>query len=210
MSCGVGCRCGSDLVWLWLCHRQVATALIWPLAWEPSYATSAALKRQKRERERDLIESLVRNNLDLTACTWKRVMPVPSLGKSLDLDCTPPSPSHLYTKGSCSPALILTGLSESSKTLPCPWFLMGLTTSLFIRCLIPSSHIYFQCFQILIKKYTEFDKIANSCLDGAFTPYNNFLWGPWRVSLLALCVLFEPFQRGLCLHSYLSHSRVSS
>ena len=34
VSCGVGRRCGSDLVLLWLWCRLVATALIGPLAWE--------------------------------------------------------------------------------------------------------------------------------------------------------------------------------
>ena len=33
MSCGVGRRCGSDLVLLWLWCRLAATALIQPLAW---------------------------------------------------------------------------------------------------------------------------------------------------------------------------------
>ena len=47
MSCGVGCRCGSDPSLLWLWHRLVATALIRLLAWEPPYAMGAALKRQK-------------------------------------------------------------------------------------------------------------------------------------------------------------------
>ena len=42
MSCGVGHRHGWDLVLLW--HRPEATALIRPLAWEPPYAASAALK----------------------------------------------------------------------------------------------------------------------------------------------------------------------
>ena len=45
MSCGVGCRHGSDLVWLWC--RLVAAALIRPLSWEPPYAVGVALKRQK-------------------------------------------------------------------------------------------------------------------------------------------------------------------
>ena len=47
MSCGVGCRCGLDLLLLWLCCRPTATALIWPLAWEPPYAAGVGLKRQK-------------------------------------------------------------------------------------------------------------------------------------------------------------------
>ena len=51
MSCGVGCRCGSDLALLWLWHRPTAVAPIRPLAWEPPCATSAALKRQKTKRK---------------------------------------------------------------------------------------------------------------------------------------------------------------
>ena len=47
MSCGVGLRRGSDLVWLWLRCRPAATAPIRPLAWESLYAVGAALKRQK-------------------------------------------------------------------------------------------------------------------------------------------------------------------
>ena len=44
VSCGVVRRQGVDLVWLWLWHRLVATALIRPLAWESLYAVSVALK----------------------------------------------------------------------------------------------------------------------------------------------------------------------
>ena len=46
MSCGVGRRHGSDLVFLWLWHRPSAVALIRPLAWESPYAKGVALKRQ--------------------------------------------------------------------------------------------------------------------------------------------------------------------
>ena len=53
MSCGVGRRHGLDLTLLWLWWRPVATALIQPLAWEPPYVTGAALKRKKRNRQRD-------------------------------------------------------------------------------------------------------------------------------------------------------------
>ena len=42
MSCGVGCRRGSDPTLLWLWRRPVATAPIQPLAWEPPYAEGAA------------------------------------------------------------------------------------------------------------------------------------------------------------------------
>ena len=47
VSCGVGRRHGSDppLQWLWC--RLVVTALIGPLAWEPPYATDAALEKTK-------------------------------------------------------------------------------------------------------------------------------------------------------------------
>ena len=45
MSSGVGRRCGSDLMLLWLWHRSAATALIRPLAWEPPYAVGEALKK---------------------------------------------------------------------------------------------------------------------------------------------------------------------
>ena len=44
MSCGVG---GLDLTLLWLWCRLEATTPIRPLAWEPPYASGAALKRQK-------------------------------------------------------------------------------------------------------------------------------------------------------------------
>ena len=43
MSCGIGRRCGSDPALLWC--RPEATALVRPLAWEPTYASGAALKK---------------------------------------------------------------------------------------------------------------------------------------------------------------------
>ena len=46
MSCGVVCRRGSDLMWLW--PRTAAVALIGPLAGEPPYAAGAALKSKKK------------------------------------------------------------------------------------------------------------------------------------------------------------------
>ena len=51
VSCGVGRRCGSDPVLLWLWHRQAAVAPIGPLAWEPPYATGAALEKAKRQKK---------------------------------------------------------------------------------------------------------------------------------------------------------------
>ena len=49
MSYGVGHRCGFDPALLWLWRRVAAVALIGPLAWEPPYAVSAALKIQKKK-----------------------------------------------------------------------------------------------------------------------------------------------------------------
>ena len=48
MSCGIGHRQGSDPALLWLWCRPAAVAPIGPLAWKPSYATGATLKRKKK------------------------------------------------------------------------------------------------------------------------------------------------------------------
>ena len=42
------CRCGSDLVLLWLWRRLAALALTQPIAWELPYAAIAALKNKKK------------------------------------------------------------------------------------------------------------------------------------------------------------------
>ena len=47
MSCGVGCKRGSDPALLWLWCRPVATAPIRPLAWKPPYAVGVALEKAK-------------------------------------------------------------------------------------------------------------------------------------------------------------------
>ena len=52
MSCGVGCKRGSDPVLLWLWHKPAATASIRPLAWEPPCATGAALEKAKRPKKK--------------------------------------------------------------------------------------------------------------------------------------------------------------
>ena len=44
MSCGVGCRCGSDPALL--CLWPTVVAPIRPLAWEPPY-TGVSLKKEK-------------------------------------------------------------------------------------------------------------------------------------------------------------------
>ena len=51
VTCGVGCRCGSDPALLWLWHRLVATATIGPLAWEPPCAMGAAQEITKRQNK---------------------------------------------------------------------------------------------------------------------------------------------------------------
>ena len=53
MSCGVGCRRGSDPALLWLWCRLVARALIQPLAWEPPCATGAAQEMAKRPKKKE-------------------------------------------------------------------------------------------------------------------------------------------------------------
>ena len=47
ISCGVGCRCSSDLMLLWLWCRPAAAAPMQLLAWELPYAMGAALKSKK-------------------------------------------------------------------------------------------------------------------------------------------------------------------
>ena len=51
MSCGVDWRCSSGPALLWLWHRPAATVLIRPLAWEPPYATGAALEKGKKKKK---------------------------------------------------------------------------------------------------------------------------------------------------------------
>ena len=51
VSCGVGRRCGSDPMLLWLWRRPAATALIRPLAWEPPYASGAAQSNSKKTKK---------------------------------------------------------------------------------------------------------------------------------------------------------------
>ena len=52
MSCGVGRRRGSDPELLWPWCRPTATTPIGPLAWEPLYATGAALEKAKRHTQK--------------------------------------------------------------------------------------------------------------------------------------------------------------
>ena len=64
VSCGVGCRRGSDPELLWLGRRPVASAPIRPLAWEPPYAVGAAQEIAKKKKP-NLVFSCVIFILDL-------------------------------------------------------------------------------------------------------------------------------------------------
>ena len=52
VSCGVGCRSGSDPGLLWLWHGLVATAPIRPRAWEPPYATGTDQEMAKKKEKK--------------------------------------------------------------------------------------------------------------------------------------------------------------
>ena len=45
-SCGMGCRCSSDLALQWLWCRPAGAALIRSLVWELPYAVGASIKRK--------------------------------------------------------------------------------------------------------------------------------------------------------------------
>ena len=49
MSYGVGCRDGSDLMWMWMWCTPMTTALIRPLACDRPYAVGVALKKNKEK-----------------------------------------------------------------------------------------------------------------------------------------------------------------
>ena len=74
MSCGVGCRRGSDPALLWLWRRPVATAPIQLLAWETPYAAGAAqeIEKKKKKKEIGCPINAVRALLSgiVTTCSW--------------------------------------------------------------------------------------------------------------------------------------------
>ena len=51
-ECGVGHRCGSDPILLWLWCRPAAAAPVRPPAWELPYATSTSLKSKKKKKKK--------------------------------------------------------------------------------------------------------------------------------------------------------------
>ena len=50
LSCGVGCRCGSDVALLWLWCRLAAVGPMQPLTQELSYTVGVSIKRKKEKR----------------------------------------------------------------------------------------------------------------------------------------------------------------
>ena len=62
MSCGVGCRRGSDPEVLWRWRRLVATAPIRPLAWEPPYAIGTAQEMAKRPKKKKKGQQITRED----------------------------------------------------------------------------------------------------------------------------------------------------
>ena len=56
MSCGLGCRCGSDPKFLWLWRRLVAVAPIWPWAWELPCAEGMALKAKTKTKTKKTLK----------------------------------------------------------------------------------------------------------------------------------------------------------
>ena len=57
MSCGVGCRCGSDPELLWLWCRPAATGPIRPLAWKPPHAAGAVLEKTNNNNNNNKVPS---------------------------------------------------------------------------------------------------------------------------------------------------------
>ena len=55
--------CGSDPALLWLWHRPPAVTLILSLAWEPPYASDAALKSKKKKKIWSSLHGTVKMNL---------------------------------------------------------------------------------------------------------------------------------------------------
>ena len=58
VNCGVGSRHSWDVALLRLWRRPAAVALIGPLAWEPPYVASVALKRKKQTNKREVVSYL--------------------------------------------------------------------------------------------------------------------------------------------------------
>ena len=80
MSCGVGCRCGSEPALLWLWCRLAATAPIGPLAWKPPYAVGVAQEMAKKGKKKK------KKKAWLFSCFWERVLLHPPATEQLGLN----------------------------------------------------------------------------------------------------------------------------
>ena len=67
VSCGIGHRCGLDLVLLWLWRRLAATAPNGPLAWEPPCDMGAAQEMAKRKKKKKKNQNLLTTSMSLLA-----------------------------------------------------------------------------------------------------------------------------------------------
>ena len=92
MSCGVSCRCGLDLAWLWLWHRPAAMAPIRTLAWDYPHAMGAALKKKKNIQPSAPIPPY-------------SVMNYYNSSRSQALSCPTPCQSTSLPKGNCPSAI---------------------------------------------------------------------------------------------------------
>ena len=107
MSCGVGCRRGSDPKLLWLWPWPAATALIGPLAWESPYAAGAAPKDKKIKINKVVIKYWL-SSLWAGVLTANIILPSQSRGsRSPDLGCSHcsvgnPGPRYAEFPGSLS------------------------------------------------------------------------------------------------------------
>ena len=72
MNCGVGCRCSSDPVLLWLWCRLVAAVLIQPLAQELPHVALKSKKREKTLIIKDTCTPVFIAALFAIAKTWKQ------------------------------------------------------------------------------------------------------------------------------------------
>jgi len=106
VSCGVGCRHGSDPALLWLWRRLAATAPIGPLAWEPPYAAEAALEKAKRQKKKKIVNAMSSVTLK-TNLNWVYL----SIYLSIYL-----SSIHLFLKEICLLLYLSTPQSSMSKS----------------------------------------------------------------------------------------------
>ena len=70
---------------LWLWHRPSVIASIRPLAWEPPYATDAALKRQKTKKKKKLIREVRKMQKERKTVKQDKILRLSPFNKVKDL-----------------------------------------------------------------------------------------------------------------------------